>query len=123
MPQIVKENQGELDVEYVGALARWQKMNEVNATERWLAQLSQMAAVSQDVLDVVDFEQVARNNAKQMGVPAEVLRSEQEVKEIRDTRNAQQEQMQKMEQAQAMASAMKDGADAGKSMAQADQLQ
>lgn len=123
MPDVVRANQAELEIEYIGPLARWQKLNEVTATERWLATISQIAAVQPDILDVIDFDMVAKNNAKHMGVPAELIRDDATIEDIRARRAQQQAMQQQVELAGNMAGAMVDGAQAQQIMSETGGLQ
>jgi len=112
MPPSVIENYAEMDIEYLGPLARVQKMNDVQSTERLLANLGQIASVAPEVIDTIDWDKLVRMYADRIGVPVAILRSEEEVGEIREQRAEAQAQQQQMEQAQALAGAMKDGSQA-----------
>ena len=113
IPASVLDADDELDIEYLGPLARVQKMSDVTATERMLASLGQIAAVAPEVVDTVDWDKLTRMYAERLGVPFEVLKTEAEVAAIREQRQAQQAQQQQMEAATQLASAMKDGSQAG----------
>lgn len=119
-PSIVSESDANLDVEYVSPLARAQRMEEVFAIERWFQQLGTMAQINQDVLDVIDFDRIGRLLAKRIGVPAEAIRSEEEVQQMKAERQAQQQamiqaqmQQQGIEQANQAAQVAKTGGEAG----------
>ena len=65
----------DLDIEYVGPLARAQKLHSVDAIQRWIASLLSMAEAFPDVLDVPDTDEIARFTAGELGVPAKLARS------------------------------------------------
>ena len=65
-----------------------------------------MAQADPTVLDVVDFASIGRLVAKRVGVPAEAIRSEEEVSAIQQQRQAAEQQMQQAAaQQQALAQA------------------
>ena len=112
MPAVVADNIAEMDIEYLGPLARVQKMNDVQSTERLLANLGQIAAVAPEVIDTIDWDKLIRMYSERIGVPFEILKSEDAVRKIREAREQQMQQQQQMEMAGQVAAAMKDGSQA-----------
>ena len=99
-PDSVLESQGsQLDIEYVSPLARAQKMGDVQAIERWVGALTQMAQLNPEVLDIVDFDAVANKLADRHGVPADVRHGMQEVEQKRMQRAQMQQQMMQQQAA------------------------
>ncbi len=84
----------DFSIRYISPLARAQKLEDVTAVERFAANLGQLAQISPDVLDLVDFEEMARITGDGLGVPMKVMRSEQDVAELREQRAKQQQQQQ-----------------------------
>lgn len=80
----------ELDIEYTGPLPRSQKMEDALAIDRWMMGLVEKAEVFPDAMDLLDVDGAERHKAKLLGVPAEAIRGEDEVKKIRDDRQKQQ---------------------------------
>lgn len=103
-PESVLASQGsDLDIEYVSPLARAQRMGDVQAIERWVGSLSQMAQINPAVLDLIDFDAIANKLADRHGVPADVRHGAEEVEQKRTQREQQQmEAMQAQQQAEAM---------------------
>jgi len=99
-PASLLQGGSKLDVEYVSPLARAQKMEEVFAVERWFQQLGGMAQVDPTALDVIDFSKMGRMLAKRLGVPAEVMKSEEEMQKMMMQRQQEQAQQQQMMQRQ-----------------------
>jgi hypothetical protein len=95
-------NQGQLDVEYQGPLARAQRGAEVKAIGESLAVLGQIVGLTQrpDVLDNLDMDEAWRAVADANGTPRHLLRDTAQVAQIRQARAAQQ-QMLAEQQAQA----------------------
>ena len=92
-----------MDIEYVGPLARSQRMEEAIAVERLYQLALQVVQVDPTVMDVINHEQAIRMRATLLGVPKTVLRSEDEVAEIREQRAAAQQQAQEQAMAQQQA--------------------
>ena len=92
-----------MDIEYVGPLARSQRMEEAVAVERLYQLAMQVVQVDPTVMDVINHEQAIRMRATLLGVPKTVLRGEDEVAEIREQRAAAQQQAQEQAMAQQQA--------------------
>ena len=93
----------DMDIEYVGPLARSQRMEEAIAVERLYQLAMQVVQVDPTIMDVIDHEQAIRMRATLLGVPKTVLRGEDEVAEIREQRAAAQQQAQEQAMAQQQA--------------------
>jgi len=115
-PQIIRGS--EMDVEYVGPLARSQRMEEAVAIERLYQLAMNIAQVDPAIMDNINHDQAIRLRGKLLGVPKTVLRGSDEVDEMRNQRAEQQQQMEMAQQQQAQAQAMKTQADASKTMAE-----
>ena len=100
MPEILQEIGSDLDIEYVGPLARSQKMDEVTSIQRAIDAIMQLAQVNPEVLDIVDVDKSGRTIADRLGAPADMLLGDTEVKTKRDERKAQQQAQAEMEQGQ-----------------------
>ena len=114
MPQIVKDNEGEFEVEYLGPLARSQKMAAVNAFQQLMTVLERIAPVKPEVVESIKWDDAVKDMALRMGVPAKYLKSEEELKADQAERDAQNSKMAGMAEAESMGKAMKDGAAAMK---------
>lgn len=119
MPAVVAESIDEIDIEYMGPLARVQKMTDVQSTERLLANLGQIAAVAPEVIDTVDWDKLIRMYSERIGVPLEILRTAAEVKVIREERAQAQAQAEEIQNTATLAGAMKDGSQADLNVVQA----
>ena len=100
-PTELMEGGNKLDVEYVSPLARAQRMEEVFAVERWFNQLMQMAQADPTVMDIIDFGSVGRMLGKRLGVPADAMKSEEEIEQIMIQRQQAAEAQQAMAAQQA----------------------
>jgi len=103
MPRPSEMEGRNMDIEYVGPLARSQRMEEAIAVERLYQLAMQVVQVDPTVMDVIDHEQAIRMRATLLGVPKTVLRGEDEVAEIREQRAAAQQQAQEQAMAQQQA--------------------
>jgi len=122
-PPMLADTEIEYEINYIGPLARAQQMTEVQATERMIMGLNNIAPIKPEVLDTIDWDKTVISMALKMGVPAEQINSDETIAVMREQR-AKQEQMAQMAQmGQQLAGAMKDGASANKSNAEAATLQ
>lgn len=87
-----------ISIKYVSPMARAQKFDEVTSVSNFIQMTMQSAQVSQDILDNIDFDKAARFTGEALGVPASILRTENEVTELRQQRMEQQQ----IQQAQQM---------------------
>ena len=119
-PQQVAESNAEMEVEYLGPLARSQKLHDVMAMDRLEASLGQIAAINPEVLDLINWDKAVQIKADRLGVPMDMLRSEDEVNKIRADRQAQQEQAQQLAAAESITKSMQQGAAADKMQTEAE---
>jgi len=103
MPDIVKQNEGVLNIEYVGPMARAQKSIVVQSTMEWLGNIAQMAEVFPDALDIPNVDKISRETGTLSGVPIKYMNSIDNVTKMRKQRSEDQAQ------AQATANAEADG--------------
>lgn len=105
---------GSLRVEYTSILAQASKATSTGGMEAFGQFIGGIAQMHPDVLDKVDFDQFVDEYADARGVPARLVRSDDDVKAIRGAK-AQQARMQQMA---AMAPAAKDMTEAMKNAAE-----
>lgn len=103
-PEELAEMNGNIDIEYVGPLARSQRMDEVTSIERWLGMLANVAQMFPEVTDHVDTDGLPEVLAERLGVPAdaklsrdEVERKREKAAEAADQAQAQMQQQMAME--------------------------
>jgi len=100
-PEIIKGSK--IDVEYVGPLARSQRMEEAVAIERLYSLAMNVVQIDPSIMDNIDHDEAIRMRAKLLGVPKTVLRGSEEVDEMREQRAEQQAMMQQQQLAQQQA--------------------
>jgi len=108
MPEKLKDSGGQPRMRYVSPLARAQRLSEVQAIDRVVATALDWSEKLPDVLDNVDPDVAIRELAEVEGSPADMMRSEDAVKKIRDARRKVREQAVKLQQAESAAGAAKD---------------
>jgi Bacteriophage head to tail connecting protein len=89
-------------IKYISPLARAQKLEDVTAIERLHMNIAQIAQIKPEVLDLIDDDKAIRVLGNALGVPAEILRSEADVEDVRERRASQQQAMQQQEMAAQM---------------------
>jgi hypothetical protein len=99
-PAKVMEMAATFDVEYLGPMARAQRMEEAGVIERFVsfgAQLAQLVAdggSDQNPMDNIDVDKAVRRMGRRMSVPAEVIRDEKDVKSDRTSRQELRREME-----------------------------
>jgi len=84
----------EIDVEFVGSLAKAQKLSDVSAITQWFGMLGQAAQFAPDILDIVDFEEALRILGDRLAVPGEALKSKAALQQLRTVKAEQMQQQQ-----------------------------
>jgi len=97
----------EMDIEYIGPLPRAQKGEIAQSMEMWLGGIAQMAEIFPQAMDIPDVDQYVRTQADMRGVPAKVMKTEDEVEQVRAERAEQEQQMQEAQNIQMGGEAMK----------------
>jgi hypothetical protein len=94
-------------VRYLSPLARAQKLEDVVAMDRLETGLIAKAQIMPDILDIYDWEGADRLRGQYLGVPGKIMRTEDDIAELRATRaeaqDAANQKQQMAQQAQAMA--------------------
>ena len=85
-----------IDVEYVGPLARSQRMEEATAVERLYQLAMQVVQLDPNIMDIINHDEAIRARAGLLGVPKSILRGIEEVEELRQQRAMQQQMQQEM---------------------------
>jgi hypothetical protein len=99
VPPPPQEMQGqEVRVEYLSILAQAQKLVGTSAVERLASFVGNLAAVRPDVLDKVNFDELVDQYSGMLGVPPQVVRTDEEVAQTRQAKaQAAQAQMQQQQ--------------------------
>jgi len=88
-----------IDIEYVGQLARSQKMVEVESIQNWISLIGQFGQIDPRVLQLPDLMAAGRIIAPVLGVPKSVVKGAAQMEEDverEQQKQAEAEQMQKM---------------------------
>jgi hypothetical protein len=98
-PPAVVESNAQMDVEYIGPLARAMRMAEANVIKDYVsfgAGMAEAALATQqpNPMDNIDLDAAMRLIGRRMSVPAEIVRDETGVEIIRDERREAEEAMQ-----------------------------
>jgi hypothetical protein len=96
IPEQLAGNMSEVDIEYLGSMARSQRLDEVQATERWIGNVGAMAQMFPNALDRVNSDEVVVMLGQAMGVPARAMRSNNEVQQQRKAKEKLQEQQMQL---------------------------
>lgn len=81
----------DVKIEYISLLAQAQKMIATTSIEQTAAFVGNLAGVDPGVVDKMNFDEAVDQYAELVGVPPKVVRSDDEVSQIREQRAAEQE--------------------------------
>lgn len=100
MPPVVQEYEGELDVDYIGPMARAQKSDTVGMMAQWMGMMTEFSEGYPELALLPDAQNFGRETAKAMNVPATLVRSKAQVDA--DFKAKQQQETQERQLAIAM---------------------
>jgi len=101
IPQVPEELAGvNPQVFYRSQIAKAQKAGEGRVVSNYMAELLQTSQIKPDVLDLVDFDKMAKYKAQVDGVPELIFNNDEEVEELRNQRAEQQAAAQELEEQQ-----------------------
>lgn len=115
MPEVLREAGGDVEIEYVSPLNRAQRAEEGVAILRTLEAVAPLAQIDPSVMMIFKPEEIARELSEINGVPAKILRSQEEVEEMKAAQAQQAE-------AQAILQAAPVAANSAKTLAETAQL-
>lgn len=119
LPEPPRELAGvNLQVDYISVLAQAQKGVATASLERIAQVIGSLSGVYPQALDKLDVDEYIDQYADMVGVPANIVRSDDVVKAIREGRAAQEQQQQQAEMMAKAAPAAKDGAQAAQLLSQ-----
>ena len=119
-PEILQDQ--EIDVEYVSPMALAQKGQELSSIIRGLEIFGQISQVA-PVTDYIDPKGLVKEIIKILGIPAKVIRSDAQVQEITEQKQAAQQQQMEMMNAMQESQVAKNVAPAVQAINEADRQQ
>ena len=121
IPEPPEEIQGqELKIEYVSILAQAQRMMGLKSVEQLVSFAGSLAAVSPEVMDVIDMDAAVREYGDMVGSPQKILRGEKDVQALRAQREQRAMQMQQAQQEAAAVQTLSQGAQGAKTLSEID---
>ena len=121
IPEPPEEIQGqELKIEYVSILAQAQRMMGLKSVEQLVSFAGSLAAVSPEVMDVIDMDTAVREYGDMVGSPQKILRGEKDVQALRAQREQRAMQMQQAQQEAAAVQTLSQGAQGAKTLSEID---
>lgn len=108
-----------LGIRYISALAQAQRAVEVGTIERTAIFAGELAAVNPEVLDRFDADESLKQFSQMIGVVPSIIKSDEEVEQIRQQRAEQQQAAAQAEIQQQQAAAAQSGTQAVKNIAEA----
>ena len=121
LPEAPEMLQGQnIDIEYVSPLAKAQKLTDLQSTMRGLEVMMQMGEMI-PVADYIDTDGLIKYIAEVTGMPAKVLRSEDEIAELKEQKEAQMAQQAQQQEQMVEGQNMQQAAPMMKVLQQAEQ--
>lgn len=101
----------EYTVKYLSPIARAQRLTDVSAMDRYEASILNTAQASgmTSLLDQYDWDAAARHRSELLGVPADLLPDEDDIKATREAKQQEKAQAQQQEQTMQMAAMAQKG--------------
>lgn len=107
-PPPPKELQGvPVTVEYISTLAQAQRMVGTQGIEQFVGFVGAVAKADPSVLARVDFDKAVEQYGDKLGIPEEIVRSDEDTAKVRQAQQAQQQMQMMAENAQSVANAAK----------------
>lgn len=120
LPPVPQKLKGaRLDIQYISPAARAQLSLKWMAQTRWIQELIPLAQIDPSILDVVDTDEYARQQAEMQDVTRKIVRTPRDIAAMRQSRQQQQQMQMIANTAQPAAGAVKDLAQARKFSSQA----
>ena len=119
MPEILREIETELDVDYIGPMARAQKSDSISMITQWVSMMAEMGDVFPEMTVLPEPQAVGRELAKSMNVPATIVRSKEEVDAIVKQKEQEALQARQLELAMGAAEGMSAMGQGAKNLADA----
>ena len=107
-----------LRVEFMSVLAQAQRMVSTSGIDQTVAFVANTAQIDPSVLDNIDFDKAVQHYVDDLGAPASIVRSEEDVRSLREQRAQAQAQAQQQAQAQAAVQSVSDLSGAAKNLGQ-----
>ena len=105
-PQVLLDYGGEIDIRFCGPLAQAQRrLFQMQPIKNGLIEIANAAVLFPNITDIIKEEEMAETILDSTDFPQGLMRSLDEVRQIREQRAAAQQQMQMMEQMQGAAEA------------------
>ena len=117
VPRVVRERQGQMDIEYVGPMAKSQRIEQASAIERYMGNIAASAEMYPELKLMIDPIKAGYELAHASGVPAKILRSKGQINSIMKQRKeaaAKQREIQMSQEGGDAAKAVGEGASAMK---------
>ena len=121
MPDIVAQNAADLDIEYIGPMARAQKSDSISMMTQWIGMMGEMGQMFPEMAMLVDSQNGGRELAAAMNVPATIVRSQEEVDAIISQKQQEAAEQRSLELAMQQGAAMKDAGAGAASLAKAEE--
>lgn len=105
-PQSVVDSDAETEIEYTSPMAKTLDSSNAQAIERWVMTLGGLAEIHPEIMDIPDFDEIAKTLAKMLGVSAKLIKDKGKIDSERSERNELARQQAEGEAMQAQGAGM-----------------
>jgi hypothetical protein len=105
-PQSVIDSDAETEIEYTSPMAKTLDSSNAQAIERWVMTLGGLAEIHPEIMDIPDFDEIAKTLAKMLGVSAKLIKDKGKIDSERSERNELAKQQAEGEAMQAQGAGM-----------------
>ncbi len=119
MPQMLVDQEADIDIDYIGPMARAQKSDSIQMMTQWMGMMGEMGQMFPELTVLPDPQQFGREVAKAMNVPATIVRSKDEVDSEIEKKEQEALQRRQLELAMGAAEGLQKAGAGAKSAAEA----
>lgn len=120
MPDVLLEQDTDMDVDYIGPMARAQKSDMIQMMMQWTGTMAEMGEIYPELRMLPEPTAFGRELAAAMNVPATIVRSDDQVKEKLEAEEAKALEARALELAMGQGEAMRSAGAGAKSLAEAE---
>ncbi len=108
LPEALVEAEGEYEIVYQSQATRMQQTSDVAAFQRLIEVAAPFVEMNPSVLGVIKGEEAVRHFSEVLGIPSDLIRTEQEMRPLHEAQSEARESAAAQEEAQAAAGVVRD---------------
>lgn len=97
---LISNNDIEIKAEFLNAVNQSQRLNELNSMDILLQNTIELSQIDPNILDIVNLDNIVREKARLLSVNPDIIRSEEEVEQIRELKLQEAQRQQELAETQ-----------------------